>query len=128
MKKIQKGLSLMEVMITLVIVAVIAGLAYPRYQKMVTRAKQTEAKTVLQAIYIGQDLYRTSNQLYSDSFDILDVEIPPDAKYSYSLTVTENGSSFVAKAEANLDNDPTLDEWQIDQNNKLVNTVNDAIE
>lgn len=122
------GLSLMEVMITLVIVAIIAGLAYPRYQKMVARSKQTEAKTILQAIYVGQDLFMTMNQNYSDSFDALDVVIPEDARYSYSLVISENGTAFIAKAIANIDGDATLDEWQIDQNNKLLNTSNDVLE
>jgi len=128
MNATQRGLSLMEVMITLVIVAIIAGLAYPRYQKMVARSKQTEAKTILQAIYVGQDLFKTMNQSYSDSFDTLDVEIPKNAKYSYSLMIGENGSTFIAKAIANIDGDITLDEWQIDQSNKLVNSSNDVIE
>ncbi|MCP4749589.1 MAG: prepilin-type N-terminal cleavage/methylation domain-containing protein [Proteobacteria bacterium] len=128
MKSIEKGLSLMEIMITLVIVAVIAGLAYPRYQKMVSRSKQTEAKTILQAIYVGQDFYRTTNQKFSDSLDELDVQLPGEVKYSYSLTVAEDGNSFAAKAMADIDGDPTIDEWQIDQNNRLTNTINDVVE
>ncbi len=128
MKYEQAGLSLIEIMITLVIVAVIAGLAYPRYQKMVSRSKQTEAKTMLQAIYIGQDLYKTSNQTYCDNLEMLDIQIPPDAKYSYSSKTSDSGNSFVAKAVANIDSDPVLDEWQIDHLNQLVNSVNDVLE
>lgn len=128
MRRLQAGLSLMEVMVTLVIVAVIAGVAYPRYQKMITRSKQTEAKTVLQAIVMGQDLFKTTNQVYTSSLEALDVEIPASAKYTYSMTIDEAGSSFVAKAAANIDSDAAVDEWQIDQNNQLINTVNDVIE
>jgi len=122
------GLSLIEIMITLVIVAVITGLAYPRYQKMVARSKQTEAKTILQAIYVGQDLYRTANMAYCDNLEMLDIQIPADARYTYSSTTSDNGASFLAKAVANIDGDPVLDEWQIDHRNQLVNSVNDVIE
>jgi len=128
MNNAKRGLSLMEIMITLVIVAVIAGLAYPRYQKMVARSKQTEAKTILQALYVAQDLYRTANQQYTDQMDDLDLSVPGDAKYTYSLMVTENGAGFLAKANANLDGDVAVDEWQIDHHNQLVNTINDAID
>ena len=128
MKNEQAGLSLIEIMITLVIVAVIAGLAYPRYQKMVSRSKQTEAKTILRAVYIGQDLYKTSNQVYSDNLEMLDIEIPTDARYTYSTQLLDNGNSFVAKAVANIDGDSVLDEWQIDHLNQLVNSVNDVME
>lgn len=128
MKTKTAGLSLIEIMITLVIVAVIAGLAYPRYQKMVSRSKQTEAKTMLQAIYVGQDLYKTANQVYADNLEMLDIQIPADARYTYSCKTAANGAAFTARAVANIDDDPVLDEWQIDQNNQLVNSVNDIIE
>lgn len=128
MKRRDAGLSLIEIMITLVIVAVIAGLAYPRYQKMVSRSKQTEAKTILQAIYVGQDLYKTANQVYCDNLEMLDIQIPPDAKYTYSSKTADNGASFVARAIADIDGDPVLDEWRIDHQNQLVNAVNDVLE
>ncbi len=128
MKKGEKGLSLMEVMITLIIVAVIAGLAYPRYQRMVSRSKQTEPKTVLQSIYMGQDLYFTMNQSYTGNLDELDVQIPDNVKYSYSVKLGENGTTYTATAIANIDGDAILDEWQIDQDNNLVNSINDVIE
>ena len=124
----QQGLSLMELMIALVIVAIVAGMAYPRYQKMVARSKQAEAKTILQAIYLGQDLYKTSNQVYSDNLDSLDVDIPNDKKYVYTVTIDDDGSTFEAKAIADIDGDPVMDEWVINQDNILENVTNDVIE
>ena len=118
----------MEVMVALVIVAVLAGLAYPRYQKMVLRSKQTEAKTVLRSIHMGQDLYITANQTFAQNLDDLDVQIPLNAKYTYSIILGGGGTTFTARALTNIDNDPVVDEWQIDQDNNLVNTVNDVIE
>lgn len=123
-----RGLSLMEIMITLVIVAVIASLAYPRYQKMVSRSKQTEAKTFLHAIYIAQDLFKTMNQVYTDDLSLLDIEVPDTARYQYSLSISDDGSSFLALATANIDNDLVMDEWRVDQTNKMENSVNDVIE
>ncbi|MBU2514418.1 prepilin-type N-terminal cleavage/methylation domain-containing protein [bacterium] len=124
----QKGLSLIEIMITLVIVAIIAGIAYPRYQRMVSKSKQVEAKTILQSIHMGQDLHKTANEVFTNNLDDLDIQIPSDTKYAYSVTISGDGSSFIAKAVANIDGDSALDEWQIDQDNNLVNTVNDVIE
>jgi len=124
----QKGLSLMEIMIALVIVAILAGLGYPRYQKMVTRSKQTEAKMVLQSIYLGQDLYLTSQQTYAADLNAMDIEIPENSRYSYSITIENNGTTFEAKATANIDGDPAIDEWTINNKNQLVNTINDVIE
>ncbi len=124
----QEGLSLMELMIALAIVAIIAGMAFPKYQKMVARSKQTEAKTILQAIYMGQDVYKTSNQTYADTIDDLDIQIPTDVKYAYSITTDNNGTTFEARALANIDTDSIIDEWVIDHNNNLENRTNDVIE
>lgn len=128
MKAKTDGLSLMEVMVALVIVAVIAGLAYPRYQKMVLRSKQTEAKTVLRSIHMGQELYLTANQSFAQNLDDLDIQIPTNASYAYTVSTGTNGQTFVATATANIDSDPAIDEWQIDQDNNLTNTINDVIE
>ncbi len=128
MEKKQFGLSLMEVMITLVIVAIIATFSYSKYEKMVAKAKQTEAKTVLQTIYTGQSLYQTMNQSYAGSLDDLDIEIPINSRYSYTLTVNESKSTYQVSAKANIDADDAIDEWTIDQSGQLVNNVNDALE
>jgi hypothetical protein len=39
-------------------------------------------------------------------------------------TVTDNG--FTAGAVGNIDNDPDLDRWQINDNNALTNASNDV--
>lgn len=124
----QKGLSLMEIMIALVIVAILAGLAYPRYQKMVTRSKQTEVKTILQAIYMAEDLYRTTQEKFAGNLSELDIELPENSRYNYSITLGDDGSTYTAKAVANIDGDPAIDTWTIDHKNKLINTINDVIE
>lgn len=128
MKTVQKGLSLMEIMITLVIISIIASVAYPKYERMVAKSKQTEAKTILQAIYIGQDLYKTSNQKYAENLSDLDIQIPANPRYAYTLTANAVAETFVATAKANIDGDVAVDEWQINQSNQITHIVNDAME
>lgn len=123
-----KGFSLMEIMISLVIIAIIAGLAYPRYKKMVARARQTEAKNILRAIYTSQDLYKMNNLRFSPSINELDIEIPKDSVYQYSIEISDDKLSFTAMAEANIDDDPVLDRWEINNTNTLSNVVNDVLE
>lgn len=48
----------------------------------------------------------------------------PDARYTYRITADSN--SFTCRATADLDDDPTIDTWKIDQDGALQNTQNDA--
>ncbi|SVD89798.1 uncharacterized protein METZ01_LOCUS442652 [marine metagenome] len=47
----------MEVMIVVVIIGILAALAYPNLQNYLMRARQTEAKTNLNPINTAQKIY-----------------------------------------------------------------------
>ena len=69
------GFSLMEVMIVVVIIGILAALAYPNLEKYLKRACQTEAKTNLSAIYTAQKIYFTLNQSYTKDINELDLSL-----------------------------------------------------
>ena len=105
------GFSLMEVMIVVVIIGILAALAYPNLEKYLKRARQTEAKTNLSAIYTAQKIYFTLHQSYTKDINELDLSL---AQGLYTNTIPEaSTSSFKAQAEGNIDDD-ALDIWTID--------------
>ena len=122
------GFSLMELLIALVIIAIIAGVAYPKYQKLVTRSKQTEVRNILKAIQLGQDLYHTTHLKYASNLAELDVEIPSNVVYQYTLITNDQADEFEVTAKANIDGDAAIDQWTINHRNQLANTINDVIE
>ena len=128
MKNNQSGLSLMEVMITLVIISIIATFSYSKYEKMVAKAKQAEAKTILKSIYTGQSLFHTINQEYASSLAELDIEIPSKTRYTYTMKTSKSKDTYLATAKSNLDSDPAIDEWSIDQSNNVEHSVDDMLE
>ncbi|MEC8971621.1 MAG: prepilin-type N-terminal cleavage/methylation domain-containing protein [SAR324 cluster bacterium] len=125
MKRLRRGFSLLEVMIVVVIIGILATLAYPSLEGYLQRSKQTEAKVGLSAVYTAQKIYFAINQTYADSLSNLDVQLETGGSSRYSITLTGSSSSFTATAKGNLDDDAVLDIWTIDHNKTLQNTVSD---
>ena len=118
------GFSLMEVMIVVVIIGILAALAYPNLEKYLKRARQTEAKTNLSAIYTAQKIYFTLHQSYADDIKKLDLGLVQGDPYTFTMEAST--STFKAQAEGNIDHDDALDIWTIDQNKILFND-NDSV-
>ena len=113
------GFSLMEVMIVVVIIGILAALAYPNLEKYLKRARQTEAKTNLSAIYTAQKIYFTLHQSYAEDINEIDLSL---AQGLYTFTIQEaSKNTFKAQAEGNIDDDDALDIWTIEQNKILFN-------
>lgn len=66
-----KGFSLIEVMITVVIVAILASIAVPSYRQYVLRANRTVAKTALTDLVARQEGYKVDRKRYALSLDKL---------------------------------------------------------
>ena len=107
----------MEVMIVVVIIGILAALAYPNLEKYLKRARQTEAKTNLSAIYTAQKIYLTLHQSYTEDINELDLSL---AQGLYIYTIPEaSKNTFKAQAKGNIDDDDALDIWTIDQDKNL---------
>ena len=119
------GFSLMEVMIVVVIIGILAALAYPTLEKYLKRARQTEAKTNLSAIYTAQKIYFTLHQSYAEDINELDLNMVQGEPYTFTIQEAST-ITFKAQAEGNIDDDDVLDTWTIDQDKNLFNTIDDV--
>ncbi len=89
-----------------------------------SQAKQVEAQQLLRQIHAMQQAYYSANMQYGTDLGTIGVTLPTNSRYSYSLSSA--GATWNCRATANLDLDPTIDTWVVDQAGGVICTANDA--
>jgi len=107
--KPSRGFTLVELMIVVAIVGIIASIAYPSYERYVTRSKRSDGMAALMSLANAMERYKVNNYDYgiSSVTDVFAGQVPVeggDAYYilsavpsgvgdtGYMLTATPTGS------------------------------------
>ena len=95
----RNGFTMIEVMITVVIIAILASIAIPSYQRYVIRAKRSAAQAQMMDIANRQQQFLLANRSYADKTTLAasGYSLPADvaANYDYTITVTTDVPGFV---------------------------------
>ena len=81
MRKHMSGVTLIELMIVVVIVSILAAIAFPNYQEFTARAKRNEAKAALLRLAVNQERFYLNNNSFT-----LDL-----AELGFGSAITETG-------------------------------------
>ncbi len=143
-RKLARGFTLIELMIVVAIIGILAAIAIPNFMKFQARARQSEAKANLKAIFT------TSKSWFAEkgALDCGFCGFQPEANNIYAYRANNGASevvinnkggtapavanvpaaactsatgAFTANAMGNIDGDSFTDGWSINDHNDLCN-------
>lgn len=91
MNRHTRGFSLVELMITVAVIAILAAVAVPAYRQYVMRASRTDATAALLRLASAQERFYLQNNRYADDGELADA--PPAG---LGITGTERGMYALA--------------------------------
>ncbi|MDM0115282.1 type IV pilin protein [Variovorax sp. J22R133] len=109
------GFTLIELMITVAVVAILASIAYPSYQESVAKGKRAQAKTVLASAQqwlerhysenyrydqtlAGTNIDNTAGGIFNSQFGVAPLAGEGNAAYNITLTTENAGRNYTLTA------------------------------
>ena len=128
----EQGFSLTELMVVLVIIGILALLAIPRFTNVATKAKATEAKTMLKQVHTLQSAYHFEYDVYAENLQSIGFEqvgLVTDggtARYVLAVEAADPANYVVtATSVVDFDKDGVFNVWQVDQTGRIAERLPD---
>jgi len=87
MKQRQRGVTLIELLTVMVVLAIIASIAIPSYRRYLLRAQRSDAKTALLQAQTAEEKYVLQNNLYTSDVTVA-LGLPGVSEHGYyNITV-----------------------------------------
>ena len=89
-----RGFTLVEMVITVAVIAILAGVAWPSYEGYVRRSKRATAQTALMTIANREQAHLLDLRGYTTSLEALNFSAPQELRgdYAFGIVVDNNVS------------------------------------
>ncbi len=77
LRRHMRGITLIELMIVVVVVSILAAVAFPNYQEFTARAKRTEARSALLRLALNQERFYLNNNTFTQDLTLLGFSTTP---------------------------------------------------
>jgi len=104
MTKEKTGFTLIELLVVVLIIAILAAIALPKYTKTVEKSRASEALIMTKAIANANDRYFLATGSYSSDLNDLDIEVPGSASTLASSVGTNRKVTALFDFGANATN------------------------
>jgi type IV pilus assembly protein PilE len=126
MNRKQQGFTLIEIMVTVVIVAILAAIALPQYGQYVTRSSLVEAHAGLPGFRVLMEQYYQDNRTYAGTGTGgcgLPAMTPVYKNFGHGCAVGVGGQTYTATATGNTGSRVEGFAFSINQANQRVTTA-----
>ncbi len=81
------GFTLVELLVTVAILGILAGIAYPSYLKYTARGKRSAAESFMLEVTSRQERYLVDARQYAPDLPTLSMSVPANVSGSYNVSI-----------------------------------------